>query len=168
MSGSSSVAFVLARAVTYASLFIGFVLVYLPAQILSRTGWFEGGALAPLVAGMVIAGFGAVIVAWCVKSFVFDGRGTPFPLDAPRRLVVRGPYTYVRNPMYIGAFLVLTGAAMRFSSPPLFLYAAGFLLVMHALVVLYEEPVLRERFGDDYEAYRRAVRRWLPQLRRKR
>jgi protein-S-isoprenylcysteine O-methyltransferase Ste14 len=159
---TESLVFVFARAVTYASLFIGFVLVYLPAQILSRSVPLTDTSRGTQLAGMLVAGVGAVIVVWCVMAFVFMGRGTPLPLDAPRRLVVRGPYAYVRNPMYVGAFLALAGAALRFRSLPLALYAVGFLTVLHLVVVLYEEPVLRARFGEEYDAYRKAVGRWIP------
>src|SRR2546423_373935 len=101
---------VLIRAVTYATLFIGFVLVFLPARVL----WWSGITPMPVigvwqVGGMMMAGAGAVIALWCILTFVFLGEGTPAPFDPPRRLVVRGPYQIVRNPMYVGAGLALTG-----------------------------------------------------------
>lgn len=84
------------------------------------------------------------------------------PLDPPRRLVVRGPYRFVRNPMYLGAVTALSGAALYDASLALAAYAAGFLIVMHVFVVGYEEPTLREMFGSDYDRYCAAVRRWRP------
>ena len=163
---NASLIFVLARALVYASLFIGFVLVYLPARIVTGSATLRTGSPALAVAGMIVAAVGALMTLWCIGSFVFVGRGTPFPLDAPRRLVVRGPYAYVRNPMYVSAILVLVGAALRFASIPLLLSAALFLVVMHALVVFHEEPVLGERFGSDYARYKERVRRWWPNLTR--
>jgi protein-S-isoprenylcysteine O-methyltransferase Ste14 len=68
--------------------------------------------------------------------------------------------------MSLGAATALAGAALYFSSFALAAYAAGFLLVMHALVVAYEEPTLRRSFGEDYDRYRERVRRWLPSFRR--
>lgn len=108
---------------------------------------------------------GGAIALWCILAFVTLGKGTPAPFDPPRRLVVRGPYRYVRNPMYIGAGLALAGAALFYRSPSLLGYAAGFLVAMHLLVVFYEEPTLTRLFGDDYSAYRASVRRWLPAVR---
>jgi protein-S-isoprenylcysteine O-methyltransferase Ste14 len=105
---------------------------------------------------------GAALAVWCILSFAFLGRGTPAPFDPPRRLVLRGPYRYVRNPMYLGAALALAGAALFYRSGALLAYTGAFLLVMHAFVVWYEEPTLRRTFGESYEAYRRQVRRWLP------
>ena len=96
--------FILARAATYSALFIGFLLIFLPDRILSSTGIIQPGSIgAWQIAGMVLAACGAALAIACIFTFVFVGRGTPAPFDPPRRLVVRGPYQFVRNPMYLGA-----------------------------------------------------------------
>lgn len=161
-------AFVLVRAVTYATLFVGFVLVFVPARILraagvrgpERVGLLEG-------AGALLTASAALLALWCVLAFAFRGEGTPAPFDPPRRLVVRGPYGFVRNPMYLGAGLALAGAAAFFGSSGLAGYAALFLAATHAFVLLYEEPRLRRTFGEDYESYCKRVPRWLPVWRRR-
>jgi len=155
--------FVLIRTVTYATLFVGLVLVFVPARILSWSGVGPVGKIGVLhVEGMVAAAGGAVLALWCVLTFALTGRGTPAPFDPPRRLVVRGPYRVVRNPMYIGASLALAGAALFYRSLPLLGYTAVFLLITHVFVVLYEEPTLRRTFAAEYETYCRRVRRWWP------
>ena len=160
-----SVGFAVVRAVTYAALFIGFVLVFLPARILSRYGVVSPpGVGIAQVMGVVTATAGGALAVWCILAFALLGRGTPAPFDPPQRLVVRGPYNYVRNPMYLGAAASLVGAALFYGSTALGLYAAGFLLVMHIFVVWYEEPTLRAMFGADYERYCSRVRRWWPRL----
>ncbi len=157
--------FVFARAVTYAALFIGFVLIYLPGRLLSWTGIVRPAAIGvPQVAGMVIGAVGAAVALWCIFTFATIGRGTPAPFDPPRRLVIRGPYRFVRNPMYIGAGLALASAALFYESLPLLGYAGLFLLATHVFVVLYEEPTLRRTFGQEYEAYCRQVGRWWPRV----
>ena len=93
---------------------------------------------------------------------IFAGKGTPAPFDPPRRLVVRGPYRFVRNPMYLGAGLALTGAALFYQSIPMAGYAGAFLLITHFFVILYEEPTLRRTFETDYAAYCRQTGRWWP------
>ena len=95
-------------------------------------------------------------------TFAFIGKGTPAPFDAPRRHVIRGPYRFVRNPMYIGAGITLAGAALFYQSLSILIYAGLFFLATHLFVVLYEEPTLRQTFGSKYEAYCRQVRRWWP------
>ena len=100
--------------------------------------------------------------AWCLSLFAIIGRGTPGPWDAPRRVVTDGPYRWVRNPIYIAAFLVVVGEAWLFLSLPLLLYAGALAVGVHLFVSGYEEPTLRRRFGDEYAAYQRRVRRWIP------
>jgi protein-S-isoprenylcysteine O-methyltransferase Ste14 len=157
--------FVLARAVTYATLFIGLVLVFLPARLIS----WSGIATPPDVGlaqglGLVAVAAGGALALSCVLAFALLGRGTPAPFDPPRRLVVRGPYKVVRNPMYLGATMALAGAALLYRSPALAAYALTFLLAMHAFVVWYEEPTLRATFGPEYDRYRAEVRRWWPRF----
>jgi protein-S-isoprenylcysteine O-methyltransferase Ste14 len=155
--------FVLARAVTYSALFIGLLLIFLPDRILSSTGIVQPAAIGVLqVAGILLGSAGAVVTLMCILTFVFVGSGTPAPFDPPRRLVVRGPYRRVRNPMYLGAAFALAGAAAFYQSLLLLVYAGGFLLITHLFVVLYEEPTLRQTFDGDYEAYCQRVGRWWP------
>src|SRR5215831_7669181 len=107
--------FVLARALTYAMLFLSLFIVFVPMRIATWSGLVappRWGALQ--LAGMAIVGVGVGIALWCVLTFATQGRGTPLPIDPPRRLVVRGPYRFVRNPMSIGAFIALLGAAVYY------------------------------------------------------
>jgi protein-S-isoprenylcysteine O-methyltransferase Ste14 len=155
--------FILARATAYSTLFIGVLLILMPGRILAWSGVTRPATFGPLeVAGAGLTGLAAALAVWCIGTFVVVGKGTPAPFDPPRRLVVRGPYRLVRNPMYLGAGLAIWGAALVYRSVALFSYGAGFLLVMHALVVGYEEPTLERAFGEDYAAYRVRVPRWLP------
>lgn len=157
--------FVFARALTYAALFIGFVLVYLPGRLLSWSGIARPAIIAkPQVAGMLIGAAGLAVALWCIFTFATIGKGTPAPFDPPRRLVIRGPYCFVRNPMYIGAGFALASAALFYESLPLLGYASLFFLTTHVFVVLYEEPTLRRTFGQEYEAYCRQVGRWWPRV----
>lgn len=150
------------RSIFFTLLLPGTVTLLVPYLILSdaraapaRRPLLAWAGLAPLVAG-------AGVLLRCIWDFAAAGRGTLAPVDPPTVLVVRGPYRYVRNPMYVGVLWVLLGEAMLFWSVPLLVYAAAFFAMAHAFVTLYEEPALRRRFGASYEAYARDVRRWLP------
>ena len=121
--------FVFVRAVTYSTLFIGLVLVYVPARLLSWSGLVRPVAMeVQQVVGMVIGAAGSAVALWCIFAFASVGKGTPAPFDPPRRLVIRGPYRFVRNPMYIGAGLALAGAALFYESLPLLGYISFFFL----------------------------------------
>lgn len=155
--------FTAVRAILYATLFISFVFLYVPGRILTRMGVAHQPAIAwPQIAGMLIGGAGAMIALWCVIAFVRIGKGTPAPFDPPRRLVIRGPYRFVRNPMYIGGALAVIGIALFYESLALLVYGGVLLLGTHLLVVFYEEPALRGSFGQEYETYCHRVRRWRP------
>ena len=133
--------------------------VYVPWLILTRHGAVPAPAAwwaAPVIA------LGVALYLWCVWLFATAGRGTPGTWDPPRRFVAAGPYRWVRNPIYVAALLIVGGEAGLFGSVPLLLYAAALAVAFHLLVTGYEERTLRTRFGDQYEAYRRTVRRWLP------
>ena len=155
--------FVLARALTYATLFIGLVLIIVPSRVLSWSGINPPAHIGVWQgAGMILGATGAAVALSCILTFALVGKGTPAPFDPPRRLVVRGPYRFVRNPMYVGAGLALAGAAIFYRSLALGGYTGLFLLTMHAFVVIYEEPTLRQTFGNDYDEYCGKVWRWWP------
>jgi protein-S-isoprenylcysteine O-methyltransferase Ste14 len=155
--------FVLFRTIAYATFFVGFLLIYLPSRVLLWSGIVRPATMqAPQIAGMIVATLGALLALWCVVAFVSIGKGTPAPFDPPRRLVVRGPYRFVRNPMYLGGALTLAGAALFYRSLFLLGYDCIFLLAFSLFVLFYEEPTLRRTFGPDYEAYCHRVVRWLP------
>ena len=120
------------------------------------------GARPVAAQGLVVSVIGAAIYAWTAWNFAQTGRGTPAPLDPPKTVVAVGLYRWVRNPMYIGVLLIILGQAIAYGSLTLVVYATVMWLVVHAFVVLYEEPDLSKRFGDAYESYRRAVPRWIP------
>jgi len=107
---------------------------------------------------------GAILAISCFVNFFVVGKGTPAPFDAPRHLVISGPYRYVRNPMYLGAGLFLLGCGILFAefSGLLVGYALAIIVLVNLFVFFYEEPTLREKFGAEYEEYCKNVRRWIP------
>ncbi|MCX6030019.1 MAG: isoprenylcysteine carboxylmethyltransferase family protein [Chloroflexi bacterium] len=138
----------------------GTVAVYVPLLIARGRSVTSQPPL--LAAAVALIGLGAGIYAWCLWDFASFGRGTPLPLDAPKKLVVRGLYRFTRNPMYIGVLSVVLGWTALFATGALLIYAAVVAIVVHTFVVRYEEPKLRALFGTEYDAYAAQVDRWLP------
>jgi protein-S-isoprenylcysteine O-methyltransferase Ste14 len=125
-----------------------------PPALLQIVGW------ALLVAGV------AVLLSAFLR-FVVEGVGTPAPVAPTRHLVVGGLYRYVRNPMYLAVGATIVGQALVLGRPVLLLYAGLFGVAVASFVHGYEEPTLHRTYGQEYEAYRRAVPAWWPRFRRK-
>jgi protein-S-isoprenylcysteine O-methyltransferase Ste14 len=141
----------------------GTVAGLIPYLIVSRGGAGIAPPWSPpQIMGLAAILAGTTILVWCVWDFAASGRGTLAPVDPPKELVVRGPYRYVRNPMYLGVLVLLLGQAAFFQSITLLQYTGAWFIVVCLIVLGYEEPALRRRFGDQYEQYCRAVPRWLP------
>jgi protein-S-isoprenylcysteine O-methyltransferase Ste14 len=139
----------------------GVVAGVVPALI---TGWRirTGGWALGVAAGVIAAG-----VLVLLDAFVRFARadGTPAPIAPTARLVVVGPYRYVRNPMYLAVLAIALGQALLCRSAGALLYAGLLAPVVVAFVRGYEEPTLEERYGAEYREYRRAVRGWVPRVR---
>ena len=116
-------------------------------------------------AGIICLAIGLALFFASLRRFAGDGEGTLAPWDPPRKLVVRGPYRYVRNPMISGVLFVLFGEALVLSSRPHFNWALTFLIINAIYIPLLEEPQLRARFGEAYAEYCRHVGRLIPRLR---
>lgn len=139
----------------------GSVAVYLPLLIVRRTAALWRIDIASVV-GVLLVMLGAGLYLWCLREFTITGRGTPAPIDAPTRLVMGGPYQYVRNPMYVALLVMVVGWSVAFLVPLLLVYAAMIAAAFHLFVIFYEEPTLRGQFGEDYEQYTNLVNRWVP------
>lgn len=151
------------RTVLYLAIIVGLVVIFLPAETIERTGLARASSTGiSQFAGAMITLAGVGLALWCALTFALVGRGTPLPFDPPRRLVIAGPYRWVRNPMAMGAGSALVGVALFYESLPWFLFAGLFMLAIHAFVMLYEEPTLRRMFGAQYAVYCTRVSRWLP------
>jgi protein-S-isoprenylcysteine O-methyltransferase Ste14 len=125
----------------------------------------SGPHIVAQLAGLLLISVGLFLFAASLRRFATEGEGTLAPWDPPRRLVVRGPYRYVRNPMISGVLFVLFGEALFLLSQPHLVWALIFLGMNFLVIPLVEEPGLRHRFGDSYVEYCRHVPRLIPRLR---
>ena len=112
--------------------------------------------------GVIVLAAGAALVLETTGRFALQGRGTPAPWAPPECFVERGSYRFVRSPMYLGVILLIVGQALVLGREILYLWAVAAWVIFEASLLLWEEPGLRLRFGDDYDDYRRRVHRWLP------
>jgi protein-S-isoprenylcysteine O-methyltransferase Ste14 len=149
----------------------GVVTLVVPAVILYLTGAIDFGWglppptswLLPLL-GCALIGLGLLIMYKTISLFASVGEGTLAPWDPPRKLVVRGIYRYVRNPMISGVLSILLGEAAIFGSLALLVWFLVFFAFQAIYMPLVEERGLARRFGEDYLVYKRNVPRWIPRL----
>jgi len=156
----------LLRTVVFSGFVLGFWTVLVPDWVVGRGARVDLRRAA--VAGWILAGAGVALYFACAFwGFALRGKGTPAPIDPPKRLVAEGPYRIVRNPMYWSVAFVMLGEALAFRSLALAAIGVAFFAGTTLFVLLYEEPTLRRKFGAEYEAYCRQVPRWIPRFRNK-
>jgi protein-S-isoprenylcysteine O-methyltransferase Ste14 len=148
----------------------GMVTLVIPAMILWRTEIDSSGLwqsvpatkiILPVI-GVICIWLGLVLMTATIRLFATVGEGTLAPWEPPQRLVVRGVYRHVRNPMISGVLFVLLGESVLTASAPLFRWFLIFAVINAIYIPLLEEPMLVNRFGDDYVTYKRNVPRWIP------
>lgn len=116
-------------------------------------GWSE-------VIGLLLVAVGAGLSSFAAA--LFQARDTTRkPWGEPTQFVVQPPYTWTRNPMYLGVTTALLGFAVFFSSLAMLLAPAIFFSVIDRLVIPREEETMERLFSKDYVAYKDRVRRWL-------
>jgi protein-S-isoprenylcysteine O-methyltransferase Ste14 len=148
---------------------LGLVLALVPWLITRFQAGTPPWPVSVRVLGVALIVVGGLVNVATFVRFPVEGVGTPFPTNPPssRKVMVGGPYRYVRNPMYVSYFVVIIGEALLLGRPVLFIY----LLVLAAFVVAFvrwwEEPSMAKRFGAEYEAYCRQVPGWWPRWRRR-
>ena len=148
----------------------GTALVFIPAAIFYTVNdsKFSHELAAPghllFWLALMSASLGFGLAFWTVKLFMKFGQGTPAPWDPPKKLVVRGPYRHVRNPMITSVLIMLFSEAALLQSWPIAAWMMVFFIANAIYFPLFEEKDLQKRFGDDYREYCAHVPRWIPKL----
>ena len=149
-------------------------LVIAPGTLALYVPWALGGwQMAPPPLGVVplrwlgvfLIAVGAPVLLDSFARFAWQGLGTPAPIAPPQHLVITGLYRYVRNPMYVAVTSLIFGQGLLFGHADVLAYGLVLWLGFHIFVLVYEEPVLRDNFGDAYKEFCANVRRWWPRLR---
>ncbi len=137
------------------------VTVIIPILIEKHIAIFS---LAAFIAGLIIINVGLIILVTCIANFIRIGKGTLAPWSPTQKLVIRGLYRYVRNPMITGVWIILLGEALSILSFNIMIWAIIFFIINTIHLRFVEEPDLERKFGDEYKAYKKVVHRWIPRL----
>lgn len=108
---------------------------------------------------VVILGFGLRV--YC-RGFILAERSEGDDMEDQSIFHTSGPYALVRNPMYLGNFIMTLGVLIFSGQAWFSVIAVGAFCFQYYYIVKYEESLLLERHGDAYERYRNAVPAWIP------
>jgi protein-S-isoprenylcysteine O-methyltransferase Ste14 len=110
--------------------------------------------------GLLVVAAGAGLCSYAAALFA-AGDTTRKPLGEPACFVSQTPYTFTRNPMYLGLATILFGFAVFFASAVMLLAPVVFVVVIDRIVIPREEETMERLFGQQYVDYKQRVRRWL-------
>ena len=112
------------------------------------------------IGGIVVAASGLILGVWPVIQFRDSGQDIT-PWTATPEIVVKGPYRFTRNPMYLMMLLVCIGFAILLSDPWILVLTPVCAWLLYRLAIRPEEAYLEQEFGDSYRVYKKRVRRWI-------
>jgi protein-S-isoprenylcysteine O-methyltransferase Ste14 len=121
-------------------------------------------SVSAFLTGVIFMFLGIYIMIRTISGFIRIGEGTLAPWSPTRKLILTGMYRYVRNPMIIGVIIVLIGESIAILSFNILLWVAIFFIINNIYFLIYEEPDLLKKFGDEYREYKKNVPRWIPRL----
>jgi protein-S-isoprenylcysteine O-methyltransferase Ste14 len=111
-------------------------------------------------AGWIVLLLAIALGLWATGLFVRAGT-TPNPMRPTTALVIRGPYHFTRNPMYVSFALMMAGIGLITNNVWILLMIIPDVIATQVMQIDREERYLSEKFGAEYDAYRARVRRWL-------
>jgi protein-S-isoprenylcysteine O-methyltransferase Ste14 len=114
--------------------------------------------------GIGIICLGLMVMILTISLFITRGKGTLAPWSPTKRLITVGIYRRVRNPMIMGVLTILIGESIAIQSIKIGVWALVFFIVNNFYFILYEEPNLGRKFGEEYMEYKRNVGRWVPRI----
>ena len=119
---------------------------------------------ANLLVGGICVLVGLFFGFWSIWDQLFDARGTPIPVLATQKLLVRGPFKYCRNPMSFGTFMAYFGLSICVGSLSSFVSVAVFAVLLMLYIKKFEERELEARFGEEYKEYKAKTPFLIPRI----
>ena len=137
---------------------------YTPIPFLLVMIWFAQPTVLSLVAGCAVVFTGELIRFWGVSIAGAETRTTG--TVGGTFLITNGPFSYVRNPLYVGNMMLYAGVGIMSMAlfPWMLLVAISWFYLQYYLIVTREEEYLAATFGGEFDEYRRNVRRFVPRL----
>lgn len=112
------------------------------------------------IGGAIVVLSGYFLGIWPSRLFRDTGQNVT-PWSATPEIIIKGPYKFTRNPMYLMMLLVNLGFAVILSEVWILILMPGLALVLYHIAIKHEEVYLEEKFGESYRTYKKSVRRWI-------
>ena len=140
--------------------FLGGILLGVACAYLLMPAPVPFGRTMGVIGGVVLLVAGVAFILAARIHFTRTGQ-SPIPWKPSPSLILRGPYRFTRNPMYVGMTLIELGVGLAVNNLWISAFAVAALVTVHFIAVRPEERYLSEKFGDSYKAYLAQVRRYL-------
>jgi protein-S-isoprenylcysteine O-methyltransferase Ste14 len=141
------------------------VTVLLIVPLLIEQHWVIRNMFCMLTGGIILF-TGLTLMSGAVIEFIRWGNGTLAPWFPTRKLITTGLYAHLRNPMITGVVITLIGEAVCILSYSILIWAIAFFLINDIYFLMYEEPNLERKFGEEYRQYKQKVPRWIPRFKK--
>ena len=138
-------------------------LIYLAIAVLVSIAypWRQLVDLRSVITGIALVVIGLGLSFWAALVFRHEGTELNPMSQTNKRLVIRGPFLFTRNPMYLGLVLTSLGIALVVGSLPMFLVPVLTFATANWAHIPFEEAKMHRQFGAAFDAYTSKVRRWL-------
>ena len=111
--------------------------------------------------GIALVVIGFAISVWAFSLFRREGTEIDPTSETNKSLVIRGPFRFTRNPMYLGLVIVTLGIALWVGALPMFAIPVLVFATANWTHIPFEETKMRRQFGAAFDTYTREVRRWI-------
>lgn len=111
--------------------------------------------------GNALIAVGFAIALWAISLFQLEGTELNPTSETNKSLIIRGPYCFTRNPMYLGLIVLTLGIAVRVGSMPMFAVPVLLFTTANWVHIPFEEAKMRRQFGAEFGVYTSQVRRWI-------
>jgi protein-S-isoprenylcysteine O-methyltransferase Ste14 len=138
-------------------------LIYLVLAVAASVAfdWRDIVDLQSIALGVVVGVIGLIVMFWAASLFRAAGTELNPTSETNKALVIKGPYAFTRNPMYLGVALLSLGIALGIGSLPMFLVPVLIFATANWVHIPFEEAKMRRQFGSAYDDFTHKVRRWI-------
>ena len=139
----------------------GFIYLLVAGVLSALYPWRAVADLRSIPIGVILVLAGGAMAISAIVLFRTEETEINPTSETNKALVIRGPYRFTRNPMYLGLVVFTLGIAIWAGSIPLFAVPILLFATANWVHIPFEEAKMRRQFGGAYEDFTRRIRRWI-------